>query len=223
MKKILAGCLVVFGIAILAIGVALYWGYRAAKPMIQSASEYVARARELGSVGDRILIKTPFTPPENGRLTAAQVDRFLAVQSRIRFVLGDRWAELTAKSEAIRKKADANRGADLSLPEIVSVFSDFTGIYINARNAQIDALNVQKFSQEEYSWVRRRVYEAAGVQLAGGLDMSAIEKMAKAGAAQGGVQVPDLPIPDVPAANVELVKPHAQKLRELIPLAFLGL
>jgi hypothetical protein len=223
MKKILAGCLVVTLIGVVGFGVAIYWGYRAAKPMIRSAGEYVQRARELGAIGDRIQNKAPFTPPEKGELTAAQVDRFLAVQSRVRLVLGDRWAELTAKSAALRKKAEANHGQDLSLPEVVSVFSDFTGIYMEARKAQVDALNVQKFSDDEYAWVRRRVYEAAGVQLAGGLDISAIEKIAKAGGANGGVQVPDLPKPDVPQLNLDLVKPQTQKLKELIPLAFLGL
>ena len=223
MKKLLAGCLVIAVIGVVGFGVAIYWGYRAAKPMIQSAGEYVQRARELGAIGDRVQNRTPFTPPASGELTAPQVDRFLAVQSRVRLVLGDRWSELTAKSEALKQRAEANRGADLSLAEVVGVFSNFTSIYMDARKAQVDALNVQKFSEDEYAWVRRRIYEAAGVQLAGGLDISAIEKMAKAGGVEGRVQMREIPTPDVPQLNLDLVKPHTQKLKELVPLAFLGL
>ena len=223
MKTFLAGCLVILVIGVIVAGVATFWAYRAAKPMYQTASEYLARTKELAALGDRIQTKTPFVPPQNGELTTGQVERFLAVQTRVRVELGDRWSELTAKADAIKAKAEASRGESLSLTDVVGVFSDFTGIFIDARRAQVTALNVQKFSADEYRWVRRRVYEAAGVQLAGGLDLSAIEEVARQGAARGGVQVPEMPRPDVPATNVEIIRPHMQKVRELIPLAFLGL
>ena len=222
MRKLLAGCLVVTVIAVLALGVAAFLGYRAAKPMIDSASGYMARAGELASVGDRLKNKTSYSPPANKQLTSLQVDRFLAVQARVRATLGERWSELERKSNAVREKASASN-SDLSLPDILSVFSDFTGIYVEARRAQVDALNIQKFSDAEYSWVRLRVYEAAGLQLAGSLDLAAVEKLARDGAAKGGVQVPPLPKADVPPANLELVAPHIGKLREWLPMAFLGL
>jgi len=222
MKKVLVGCLVVLVIGVVGLGFAAFWAYRAVRPMYDSATTYLDKAKEVASLGDRIKIKSSYTAPADGELTSAQVDRFIAVQSRVRQQLGAHWSELEAKAEALKEKADSAKG-ELSLSEAASVFSDLTGIYMDARRAQVDALNVQKFSESEYSWVRTRVYEAAGMQLVGSIDMSAIEKAAREGAGQTGVQVPDLPKPNVPEQNLKLVKPHLAKLKESIPLAFLGL
>ncbi|MGZ8851035.1 MAG: hypothetical protein ACXW3E_12025, partial [Thermoanaerobaculia bacterium] len=174
MKKLLGGCLVVIVIAIIGFGVAGYYAYRAAKPMIDSAGDYMARARQMVSIGDRINNKSTFVPPVTGELTPSQVDRFIAVQGRVRSDMGDRWAQIEAKSAEIQRRTENNK-TDLSLNEVASVFSDLANIYIEARKVQVNALNVHKFSDDEYSWVRRRVYEAAGVQLAHGIDMSRIE------------------------------------------------
>lgn len=222
MKKILGGCLIVLVIAIVGFGVAGFYAYRAARPMLDNAADYVARARELATLSDQVKNKTPFTPPANGELTPAQLDRFLAVQARVRSELGDRWTELEKKSEALKQKADS-KNSDWTFNDVSSIFSDFTGIYLQARKAHVNALNVHKFSDEEFSWVRLRVYEAAGMQLAGSIDTSAIQEMAKESAQKTGVSLPDVPIPEVPEANIKLVKPHASKLKEWLPMAMLGL
>lgn len=222
MKKILGGCLIVLVIAVVGFGVAGFYAYRAAKPMIDSAADYVSRARELATLSDQVRNQQPYAPPESGELTAGQVDRFLAVQARVRSELGDRWTDLEKKAATLQKKAERN-GSDWSFSDITTVFSDFTSIYLQARKAHVTALNVHKFSDQEFSWVRLRVYEAAGMQLAGSIDTSAIEEMAKESARKGGVSLPDLATPDVPAANIKLVKPHAAKLKEWLPMAMLGL
>ena len=222
MKKILGGCLIVFAIAVVGLGVAGYYAYRAAKPMIDDAADYVSRARDLAKLGDAVNNQAPYSAPESGQLTAAQVDRFLAVQTRVHSELGDRWTEFEKKSEALKQKAKEKR-TDWSFSDFSSVFSDFTGIYMEARKAHVNALNVHKFSDEEFSWVRLRVYEAAGMQLAGSIDTSAIEEMARESAQKTGISLPDVPMPDVPEANIRLVKPHSAKLKEWLPMAMLGL
>ena len=84
-------------------------------------------------------------------------------------------------------------------------------------------MNIHKFSDGEYAWVRNRVYEAAGMELAGGIDMSKIEALARESAMNSKVTLPDMPKPKVPDANLKLVKPHLAKLKESFPLALLGL
>lgn len=222
MKKILGGCLIVLVIAIVGLGVAGYYAYRAAKPMIDSAADYVAKARELSRVGDQVANRRPFVPPDDGTLTAAQVDRFVAVQGRVRSELGDRWSVVESKAAEIRRKTEGNQ-RELSFSEVTSMFSDIANIYIEARRVQVTALNVHKFSDGEYAWVRRRVYEAAGMDIASGFDLSAIENMAREGAQKSGVVIPDVPTPKVPEENVKLVKPHSPKLKEWLPMAMLGL
>ena len=82
MKKILTGCLIVAVIAMIGFGVAGYYAYRIARPMIENAGDYLARAREISRLGDRVTNKAPYVPPKDGELTQAQVDRFIAVQTR---------------------------------------------------------------------------------------------------------------------------------------------
>ena len=221
MKKILTGCLIVLVIAMIGFGVAGYYAYRFARPMIDSAGDYVTRAGELSQLGDRVANKAPYVPPQNGELTAAQVERFVAVQGRVRSELDNRWSEIEMKSAEIRKKTEGNE--PLSFADVRTVFSDFANIYIEARRAQVGALNIHKFSDGEYAWVKRRVYEAAGMEVASGLDFSALEDLAREGTQRSSTKLPDMPIPQVPPTNVELVKPHIGRLKEWLPMAVLGL
>jgi hypothetical protein len=222
MKKILAGCLVVLVIAMIGFGVAAFYAYRAMKPVIDNASSYMDKAREITRLGDEIKIKSPYQPPANGELTPAQVERFLAVQTRVRSDLSDHWDQVEKKAAEIKAKADANR-KDWTLAEFTSVFTDIGTIYLAGRKSQVNALNVQRFSEEEYEWVRMRVYEAAGVELVGGIDLSKVEGLARENAVRSGVEIPKMDLPEVPKKNLELVKPHAAKLKEWLPMAFLGL
>lgn len=222
MKKILAGCLIVLVIALLGFGVAGYYAYRAMRPVIDNAGGYLDRAREVTRLGDEIKNKDRFEPPASGELTEVQVERFLAVQGRVRTDLGDKWAEIEKKAAEIRAKADRNSN-DWTLSEFTAMFSEIGGIYLDGRKSQIVALNTQRFSEAEYEWVRMRVYEAAGVQMAGNMDLSKIEALARDQASQNGVNLPAMDLPKVPEKNVALVKPHVSKIKEWVPLAVLGL
>jgi len=222
MKKILTGCLIVAVIAMIGLGVAGFYAYRAMKPVIENASNYMDKAREVARLGEEIKIKSHYEPPKNGELTPAQVERFLAVQTRVRSDLGGQWAEIEKKSADIKAKASVSP-KDWTLAEFTSVFSDIGSIWVAARKSQVNAINIQRFSEEEYEWVRARVYEAAGVELAGGMDLSKIEDLARENAGRSGVDIPKMDLPEVPAANVALVKPHIAKIKEWIPMAALGL
>jgi hypothetical protein len=222
MKKVALGCLIVVVIALIGFSVAGYYAYRWAQPMIQTTGDYVERARELARLDDRVQNKSTYTPPASNELTQVQVERYLAVQTRVRDELGARWKEIETKAADIQAKTK-NNGRELTFAEFTSVLSDLAGIYTEARRAQVDALNVQRFSDDEYAWVRNRIYEAAGMEIASGIDLSRIQELARQGAAQSNVTIPDVPKPDVPEANIKLVRPHLEKLKESFGLAVLGL
>lgn len=222
MKKIAIGCLIVLALAAVGLGVAGYYAYRWAEPMIESGGDYLDRAREMARLGERVQNQSTYTPPDNGELTAAQVDRFIAVQTRVRDELGARWKDVEAKAAEIQAKTKDNQ-RELTFAEFTGVFSDLAGLYTDARRAQVNALNVQRFSDDEYSWVRNRVYEAAGMEIASGIDLSRIQELARETAAQNSVTLPDVPKPDVPEANIKLVRPHLPRLKESFGLAVLGL
>jgi hypothetical protein len=221
-KKVLAGCLIVLVIALIGFGAAGYYAFRWAQPMIQSTGDYIERARQMARLGDRVQNRAPYIPPQSGELTASQVDRFVAVQTRVRDELGARWTEIETKSAEIREKTQNNQ-RQLTFAEFTSVLSDISNIYVEARQAQVDALNVQKFSDAEYAWVRNRIYEAAGMEVASGIDMSRLEALARDSAMKTNVRLPDIKKPNVPEANIKLVRPHLAKLTEWVPMAALGL
>lgn len=221
MKKILGGCLIILVIAMIGFGVAGFYAYRFAKPMFESAGDYLAKARQVSALADRVSNKAPYVPPATGELTETQVERFVAVQGRVRDELGDRWSEIETKSTELRERTAGKQ--ELSFSEVTGIFKDLANIYVEARRVQVNALNIHKFSDGEYAWVRRRVYEAAGVELASAIDMSAIEDLARESTQRTTTRFPDIPMPEVPAANIKLVKPHATKVREWIPMAALGL
>lgn len=221
MKKILAGCLVVLVIAVCGFAVAGFYAYRVMQPVIENANNYLDRAAEITRLGGDVRNQNAYTPPDNGELTTAQVDRFLAVQARVKSDLADRWSEIQKKSEELQARAKGRQ--DTNLADFTAVFSDLMSLWVDARKAQVRALNVQKFSDGEYAWVRRRIYEAAGVHLAGAIDMSKIEELARNTSGQSSLTLPEMPTTDVPKANIALVTPHLATLKESLPIAVFGL
>lgn len=221
MKKFLVGCLIVLVVAMAGFAVAGYYAYRWAQPMIQNTANYLDRAREMSRLGDRVTNKTPYLAPANGELTQSQIERYLAVQARVRDELGARLAEIDAKSAAIREKT--KDGRQLTFTELTTVVSDLAGLYVEARREQVNALNVHKFSDAEYTWVRLRAYEAAGMEITSGIDFAQIEQMASDSGVRVKLETENIPKPKVPDVNRKLVKPHLAKLKDGFALAFLGL
>lgn len=221
MRKVLAGCLVVLVIGVIALGAALYFGYRAARPLIEDATAWARQARDLADLSDDVTNTAAYEPPASGELSEDQVRRFLAVHGRVRETLGARWTQLRARATAFEERARAG-GRELSFTEIGTMLSEVGNLAIDARRAQVEALNAEGLSSAEYGWVRLRMYEAAGLEMARAVDWSAVEAMVKRGAGDAGVTVPEVRLPDVPARNRELVKPHIEALREWLPLTVLG-
>ena len=221
MKKLVFGCAIVLAIALVAFGVAGYYAYRWAQPMLQNTANYLDRAREMSRLGDRVNNKATYVAPASGELTQSQIDRYLAVQARVRDEMGARLKEIDAKSAEIREKT--KDGRQLTFTELTSVVSDLAGLYVDARREQVNALNVHKFSDAEYTWVRLRVYEAAGMEITSGIDFAKIEQMATDSGVNVKLDTENIPKPQVPEANRKLIKPHLAKLKDGFALAFLGL
>jgi len=231
-KKIALGCAVVLVLAMVAGGIAFYqFVYKPGKEMFVAGKEYVESLSGLGEVvelEEGVEDRSGYAPPESGELDEAQVDRFLAVQRTVREDLGARWGELTRKYE------DRPEGREPSLREVLGFWSDLTETAKAAKRAQVEALNEQGFSTDEYRWVKRQVYAAAGAE-ALAVDLSQVVDAAKEGRfedlremaerygeGEGGDEVGG-EVPDwVPRRNVELVEPHRDELRSAAPLALLG-
>lgn len=208
-KKLAIGCLIVFVLLFLGgAGVAWWFIGRPAGELIGSVRDM----QRIESIRDNVRASGPYDAPQDGVLAERQVERYMAVQETMRTRLEDRVATLRDRYEEIDE-----RGGDPTPAEIARAWSDVTGILVEAVEAQVDALNEQNFSLEEYDWVRARVLAAAGFA-AGGYDLTDLTSG----------EAPDRAVPseervEVPDENVELVEPHVERIEETLPFAWFGL
>lgn len=212
MKKVLLGCGIFAVVAIVALGVGVFYLYR-------SAGDYLRGFQQLGEaveLNQRIENQTPYEPPPNRRLEATQVERFLEVQRNVHYRLGARYEELEEKYRDL----DPGAGGRLSIFQLVEAWRDLSNLLVGAKEAQVEALNDEGFSLSEYQWVRARVYEAVGISLSG-MDLEKIAEAVQRGEILGTEIRVEESIP--PEQNVELVKPYAEELLKFAALSWLGL
>ena len=219
-KKLLVAFLVIAVLGFGALAAGSYFLYRAATPFIEDARSYVRGLSELGKIEAEVKNKAPHTVPSSGELTEAQVQRFARVQEHVATALGQRMRDFEQKYQHLKSTGDDSHP---SVREVFNGLGELAGVFVEARRYQVDALNKENFSQEEYSWVRNRMFEAAGMEVANRIDLRGLERAIRDGTGIDDFKAPDVPKLDVPAKNSELVKPYMRKLDDWIPLAFFGL
>ncbi len=108
-------------------------------------SEFGKRAAALGR-------SVPFAPPPDGRMTPQQMEHFLAVKRRLRSIDEEMGADVKAD------EARPGTGDKTSAAFLVK-WNFFTRVQ-RLRMAQIDELERQRMSVEEYNWVHVAIYRA---------------------------------------------------------------
>jgi hypothetical protein len=212
MKKFAVGCLVVVVLLAVGGGIAGYWLY-------SKARSYVGQFQALEKLDKNVTNVAAFTAPANGELTEDMVKRFVAVQESMYTKLGARVEEMKAKQDVFVTRQQAEH-RQASASEAITAVTDMMKLIVEGKTAQVDALNQQHFSLDEYAWVKGQVYRAAGMDLVE-LSIPNLPELAKQGDSvtkavgeAGG---------DVPPRNKELVAPFLPKLKDWAPLAFFGL
>ena len=221
MKKLLIGCLVLLVLGGIVAAVGSYFLYRAASGVVERAQNYLQGMNELGELEKQITNRAPHVPPASGELTEDQVQRFVRVQDSVRASLGQRFEEIEKKYEHLKGGTDANRQP--SVTEMMTALGDLANLFVQARRFQVNALNQERFSQDEYSWVRDQIFQAAGVDVASRIDLRKIEESIRQNTGIDDISAPEMPTLKVPERNRELVKPHLDKMDQWIPLVFFGL
>jgi hypothetical protein len=222
MKKFAIGCVVVLAVALVFGGIGFYFAYdRLLRPGIEMAGS-VKELAKLGDLEKQVRNTDAFAVPQGDELTEAMVRRFVEVQQHVQTALGPRMAELKTKYDQLDRTLSGEK-RDLSLREMASGLKDLSAIVIQAKTAQVEALNRAAFSVKEYEWVRQQVYAAVGVA-AVGLDMKKVAEEVQAGNVDAFSQKPERgSVGDVPERNKALVAPYEKQLKEWAPLAFFGL
>ena len=223
MKKLLVGCLGILVLAAILFAVGGYILYRAASPVLDNARGYLSNLTKLNELDKEIVNQSAYTAPANGELTEAQVQRFARVQDSVKQSLGQRMNEIEEKYK--RFKANTDNRQQPGIGDMLSALNDLAGVFTQARRYQVDALNKEKFSQAEYSWVRDRVFQAAGKEVVSRVDLKQMEDAIRnnTGGTVDISRAPTVPMAPVPEKNRELVKPFLDRMDSWIPLAFFGL
>jgi hypothetical protein len=219
MKKVIIGCLgLSLVLVVVGTGAAYYFIWRPASSYLQSFEELSAVAE----MDEEVANQQPYAPPANGVLDAGQVDQLIQVQTHVRTTLGARLEELQTKYERLDEKLKGE-GRDASITEVLGAWRDISGLLTEAKRAQVEALNEQNLSLQEYRWVRQQAFMAMGVPT---MDFAAMMEAAQQGdfdAAKVQSLHPDSLRQAVPPENRTLVEPHAEKLQEMIALAWFGI
>ena len=215
MKKLAIGCAVLLALGVVGAGGASYVAYR-------KVSSAFAGFAELGSLPElerSIRNQRPFAPPADGEPSRTQIERLLDVQEAVRARLGARADEIERRYERLLAKDSATV---VDAPEIISAYRDLAAAYMDAKRAQVDALNRAGLSMEEYRWTRSQAYAALGMPLMD-LDVAGLIEDVKAGRQ---VTTPafrmTVPTAGSPATQ-QRVEPHRKALEANVGLAFFGL
>jgi hypothetical protein len=218
MKKFLAWILGIVTVGVVVLAAAGYFAYRAARPALETARAYVAGfGQQLDDLEKQVLNQQPFSAPGNGELTKDQVERFTRVQQSVRAALGDRIREIETKYRRLEVTADGPTLPNVS--DFVAAVSDLSEVLVDARRAQVEALNHEKFSSAEYDWVRQQFYQAAGVNSVN-RRLGELQKMINASTER--VLVAETTVVKSAPANRELVKPYQRFVDDWLQLLFFG-
>ena len=210
MKKLLLGCAVVSVLLVVGGGaLGYFFVYRPAREYVAS----FAHLQEIPKLNEQVRNKATFTPPAGGELTPEMIDRFIKAQDTLRERMGGRVKQLEVKYKGF------DQSHQPSLSEMLGALKDLGGLFVEAKRAQVEALNQTGFSLEEYQWTRNAIYLAIGMPVHENLE-EALRKAAGDSAAEEAMRDIRVQVPD---ANRKLVEPFTKKLGDNAALAFFGL
>ncbi len=215
MKKLAIGC----GVVVLVLGIAASIAFYV---VAKKAGSYLRDSGVLASVetlSKGVTNQTPFRPPANGELTEDLVKRFAAVQESMHARMGGRFQEVAAMQDEMLRREQAEHRQSTAAEDFKNV-SAMMGFIVQAQGAWLDALNQQRFSMDEYQWVRGRVYAATGLHAMELSTRNLSDALKKGGAATRPIPGSGDPVSQ---RNKDLVAPYVSRMKDWAVLAFFGL
>ena len=189
------------------------------QPYVAPYYEAFQQAGELADFDERVTHQSEYTPPEDGVLTSDQVERYMRVQAEVE-------REMSHQIEALEHQANQLRDRvqnDRSVRETAHLIREAVDGLVVAKEVQVDALNRQDFSLEEYRWVQQEIYRAMDYPLLN-KNLSEMMQEARWGNIDGeALDAPAQDQRDVPEQNRELVRGYTDRLEEKAAFAILGL
>lgn len=223
MKKFAIGCLIVLvlgGIAAVGAGYYIFGKAKSTYSQLKTTATQFAELGKIPQIEDGVELKTPFVIPTGGALTQGQVDKFVQVQTRVRARLGQNFDVLQRKYKALTDKKDATV---MDLPQLIAAYRDLAASWLDAKRAQVQALNEAGLSLSEYRWIRSEAYKSLNLPLVD-IDFGKIAEQIRnnqqpseeimLGGAFSGSAAPE---------NAKLVERYRKQLEDNMPMATFGL
>jgi hypothetical protein len=147
------------------LGLAAFFYFTVFQPARSVMGDLDQMAR-LKSMNDGVWNRDAYIAPPDGHLTADQIGRFARIQSAMRIGLGSTYSFLDERAARLKGLArtgeDGPRAGRLGIRDAILALRGLGPVLIRAKESQVNALNAEGFSVEEYRWVRRGVYGALG-------------------------------------------------------------
>jgi len=192
-------------------------GWAAYSFLIRPAQTLVNDFRQIIALDRNVERQTAYTPPADALLTREQVQRLLAVQRSVKQQLGERYQRVEARLNQLANQQVGQLTLDYRTA--LDLFRDSSSLFFDAKGIQVQALNRQAFSPQEYAWVRSQVYAALGF---GVPNLDPQEILRQIGGGNFNPRV-DMVKPDAPEANIRLVEPFRTELVSYHPFTWFGL
>ena len=215
MKKVAIGCLVVLVVAGIAVAGGSYWAYMKVKATVQQ----FAQLSQVGEIERSVRKKDVYAPPASGELTAKQVNQLVQVLKSVRDRTGQNTAAFQRNYQALAQKKDATV---IDLPSLVAAYRDIASGWLDAKKAQVDALNEAGLSLAEYRWIRAEAYRALDIPFFA-VDFGRLADQVKSGTMPAEAPLDAVPSGDVPPGNRKLVEPHRKEFEDYLPFVAFGL
>ena len=224
MKKFAIGCLVVF---VLVIGIGGFFAYRYVIKPSMDVYQGVQQLTDLNELNDSILNQNIFNIPTNNELTETQVADYVGILRFMREDLRDEYETLKTEFTSLDNISGNIFG---NIQNITAMSQDLIGTVKEAKLSEIKAINEANYSFEEYTWVRERVLEAAGLG-ASSFGIDQLTQLAEqAGIEQAGIKQDssqtlqnledeiqsNLDVANVPQKNIDLVQPYVEELSAIL-------
>ncbi len=216
MKQLAIAGLVLAGVLVLTLVVVGTFGYEHYYKPIARPFLFLRTAELLE---ESIRNTSPFKPPTSGELTAEQWSRFCEVEAAVDKVMGPAVGVATKQRDSLIGSGGPRPGA-VPLIAALTALAKIGPIYVKAKQAQIEAMNRANFSREEYLWVRRQVFDSAGLVL-DELDLNGLRTAAQD--KRDVVDIKTIPAEPKAAANTVLVSGRRPQLESWLALAFFDL
>lgn len=211
MKKTGIGCLVVLGVVVCIITVGAILAMQRAREFVGG----ITQVAQVGELNEQIRNRSSYQPPVDQALAATQVASYVDIQRVMVDRLGNRMRELEAKYEQLSARHE-EQGRDANVREVLGAWRDMVGLIVDAKRAQVDALNAAGLSLEEYNWIRAQILFAMGHGFSA-VDYSQID------ADRPVPALPDAPSVSVQEQNLAVLEPYLDDAEAWIPLSFFGL